>query len=289
MEYHQNRFEDYSLMIYKEKKLLAVLPANIIENRVYSHQGLSYGGILFQNTITFYDALECYKILLKHFHEAGIEDFYLKLTPKMYHLQASDEIDYALFILKAEIQVRDVSMLIDKTNHNSCSTLRKRYLKKATRLALKIEESYDFKVFWEEILSPNLMNKFNLKPVHSLSEIQHLKKNFPNNIKQFNVLHNNQVIAGCVIFDTKRVCHIQYIATKKDSNLGALEFLVNELLNTIYKEKAYFNFGISNINKGKNINLGLSNWKQSFGASPVIHDFYKIKTANYTLLNTIFI
>jgi hypothetical protein len=60
------------------------------------------------------------------------------------------------------------------------------------------------------------------------------------------------------------------------------------LITTIYNDKVYFDFGISNENEGKNINLGLLNWKQSFGASPIVHDFYEIDTANHQLLNSVF-
>lgn len=289
MEYHQDRFKDHSLMIYKDSELLAILPANISNNQVHSHQGLSYGGVLFQPRIAFIDAMSCITILLKHLNEIGIEYLYLKAIPRLYHVQASDEIDYALFLVKAELERRDVTMLIDRTNHNSGSTLRKRQLKKAIKLGLEIEETEDFKVFWEEVLSPNLIEKFNVKPVHSLLEIQYLKSCFPNRIRQFNVLLNNIVIAGFVIFETEQVCHVQYISIKKEYNVGALEFLVDQLINRVYRDKKYFDFGISNENQGKNINKGLLHWKQSFGASPLVHDFYKVKTANYSLLNSIFI
>ena len=47
MDYHKDRFEDYSLMVYKNEKLVAVLPANRVENVVYSHQGLTYGGLVY--------------------------------------------------------------------------------------------------------------------------------------------------------------------------------------------------------------------------------------------------
>ena len=47
MEYHSDRFQDYSLLVFDEKKLVAVLPANRVENTVYSHQGLTYGGLVY--------------------------------------------------------------------------------------------------------------------------------------------------------------------------------------------------------------------------------------------------
>ena len=39
MEYHKDRFEDYSLMIFDNEKLVAVLPANKVGDVVFSHQG----------------------------------------------------------------------------------------------------------------------------------------------------------------------------------------------------------------------------------------------------------
>jgi hypothetical protein len=46
MEYHSDRFQDYSLLIFEEDKLIAVLPANRVEDRL-SHQGLTYGGLVY--------------------------------------------------------------------------------------------------------------------------------------------------------------------------------------------------------------------------------------------------
>ena len=46
MDYHADRFQDFSLMAYKKNKLYAVLPANRVGDVLYSHQGLSYGGFI---------------------------------------------------------------------------------------------------------------------------------------------------------------------------------------------------------------------------------------------------
>ena len=53
MEYHNDRFEDFSLMVYKNGKLIALLPANKKDNIVYSHQGLSYGGVVYMKDVKF--------------------------------------------------------------------------------------------------------------------------------------------------------------------------------------------------------------------------------------------
>ena len=46
MEYHSDRFNDYSLMLYEGNKLCALLPGNIREQKLISHQGLTYGGFI---------------------------------------------------------------------------------------------------------------------------------------------------------------------------------------------------------------------------------------------------
>src|SRR5690554_342768 len=44
MDYHADRFEDYSLLAFSGDKLKAVLPANRRDEVLHSHQGLTYGG-----------------------------------------------------------------------------------------------------------------------------------------------------------------------------------------------------------------------------------------------------
>ena len=60
MDYHSDRFEDFSLMVYEKSELIALLPLNIIENKVYSHQGLTYGGLIVKNNIKFQKFLELF-------------------------------------------------------------------------------------------------------------------------------------------------------------------------------------------------------------------------------------
>jgi len=289
MEYHQDSFEDFSLLIFNQEKLVAVLPANKIRNKIFSHQGLTYGGFVFSNKVAFQTVLGSVMSLLKYLSENNIQAIVLKQLPKIYHLRPSDEMDYLLFILKAKLVRKNLSMTIPLNNTMNYSKLRTRKIKMALSSDLRIIIDEDFSSFWNEVLIPNLRNKYGVKPVHSLSEINYLHEKFPNKIKQYNVYMNGEILAGCTVFETKKVAHLQYISTKKDKNVGALDFLINELIYEVYKDKEYFDFGISNENEGKNINLGLLNWKQSFGASPVIHDFYEIQVENYPALKNILI
>ena len=61
MEYHSDRFQDFSLLVLDEKEnIKAILPANISANKVYSHQGLTYGGIVIDSKIKLEKFLSIY-------------------------------------------------------------------------------------------------------------------------------------------------------------------------------------------------------------------------------------
>ena len=40
------------MMVFEEGKLVSVIPANKVENTVFSHQGLTYGGFVFGESLS---------------------------------------------------------------------------------------------------------------------------------------------------------------------------------------------------------------------------------------------
>ncbi len=289
MGYHQDRFEDYSLMVFRDDKVIALLPANKFGQDIHSHQGLSYGGLLLQHAVNFEDVLESFKSILQFLKEQFIEFLHLKLSPKIYHQLPSDEMDYLLFIVHAQIARRDLSETIELSKPIEIkSSNRKRGLKKALKNGLLVKEVDVFDAFWNDILIPNLQLQHQAKPVHSLDEISFLKTKFPKHIRQFNVYNKTKIVAGVTIFETDTVAHAQYISANQDKQeLGSLDIVFDHLINTVFKDKRFFDFGISNEQQGKIINLGLLSWKESFGAKPIIHDFYTIDTSNYKFLDAV--
>lgn len=289
MDYHSHRFKDYSLMVYKNKSLIAQLPANIKDDALYSHQGLTYGGLVLSNNIKLSDVIEAFGTLLKFLDNNYIKTLYLKQIPDIYCSYPSAEIDYIMFKTQADLYKSDVLSVISHAEDGlKFSKDRKEGIKRGIKNNLSVIEEDDFQPFWNDILVPNLEKKHKVKPVHSLDEITLLKKKFPNNIKLYNVYKDDNLVAGTVIFDTENVAHSQYISGNEDKNkLGSLDFLHDYLLNNIYKSKPYFDFGISHEKDGR-INKGLLYWKEGFGARSVIQNFYSINTENHTLLNSVF-
>ncbi|TRX42151.1 GNAT family N-acetyltransferase [Flavobacterium restrictum] len=290
MEYHNDRFVDHSLLVYENEKLVAVLPANKVENTVYSHQGLTYGGLIYTEKIKLTTVIQILKAVLIHLEENAIATLYVKTIPSLYHQKPAEELLYVLFVAKAQLVRRDSLSVLDLKQPNAISKIRKRGIQKGISNKLQVKEVTDFDLFWNQILLPNLALKHHTKPVHSLPEITKLKNLFPNNIRQFNVYQNDIIVAGTTIFETETAAHCQYISkAANDENLGGLDLLFAHLIANEFKNKRFFDFGISNEDQGQKLNEGLSYWKESFGASTLVQDCYEVKTANYSALETVLI
>ncbi|WP_282068726.1 GNAT family N-acetyltransferase [Olleya namhaensis] len=290
MEYHNDRFYDFSLLVFKDEKLVAILPANRVEDCVYSHQGLTYGGLVFKENLKLNSVLLIYKALLKFLNEAKISELQLKILPSIYNTLPNDEQSYIMFLLNAKLNRRDALSVIDYRQALKFSKDRLEGVKRGKKHGLVIKEEGGFESFWSTVLEPNLNEKHNVKPVHSLAEITALKTNFEKQIRQFNVYQNNQIVAGTTIFESKYVAHSQYISGNNQKNeLGSLDFLHHYLITSVFNNKRFFDFGVSNVNNGRQVNQGLQYWKEGFGARTVTQDFYTVDTNSYKILDTVLI
>ena len=290
MEYHKDRFDDFSLLVFKGEKLVAILPANRVEDCVYSHQGLTYGGLVFKENLKLNSVLLIYKALLKFLNEAKISELQLKILPSIYNTLPNDEQSYIMFLLNAKLNRRDALSVIDYRQVLKFSKDRLEGVKRGKKHGLVIKEEGGFESFWSTVLEPNLNEKHNVKPVHSLAEITALKTNFGKQIRQFNVYQNNQLVAGTTIFESKYVAHSQYISGNNQKNeLGSLDFLHHHLITSVFNNKRFFDFGVSNVNNGRQVNQGLQYWKEGFGARTVTQDFYTVDTNSYKILDTVLI
>ena len=290
MEYHSDKFQDFSLLVFDEDKLFSVLPANRIEETIFSHQGLTYGGFVFESKIKLGEVIAITKAVLEFLHQNEITTFQLKLVPSIYNQFFSEEIEYAMFLTNAKLIRRDCLSVVDLTKPYAFSKDRKQCIRRGEKNNLVIKEELKFDLFWNEILIPNLAKKHNSKPVHSLSEIIKLQQKFPMNIRHFNVYHKDKIVAGTTVFITNTVAHPQYISGNEQKNeLGSIDFLYNYLISEVFKDKIFFDFGPSHEENGKKINEGILFWKESFGAKTTVQDYYEVKTATFGLLDSILI
>lgn len=290
MDYHSDKFKDFSLVILKNEKWVAVLPANINDNLIYSHQGLTYGGLLYDEKIKLETIVLVFQSILKFLSANKIEKLNFKCIPVIYYVKPADEINYALFLSNAKLIRCDTLCVLDLSKKNKISSGRLEGIKKGLKNNLVIKEENDFESFWNEILIPNLNSKFDTNPVHNLDEITKLKNNFPENIRQFSVYQDDKIVAGTTIFETETVAHAQYISgNESKSENGSVDFLYHYLITNVFKDKRFFDFGTSNEQQGRKLNSGLNFWKESFGATTIVQNFYEIETENYKLLDNFLI
>ncbi len=277
MEYHQDRFQDFSLLFFNEREhLLAVMPASVAENVVTSHGGLTFGGIISGAKMTAAIMLEVFDVLMDCLRRQQISEFIYKPLPYIYHEYPAQEDLYALFRNGAELFRRDVSSAIYLPGRYSYSKGRKWMCGKGRKNQIQVEESCAFDEFME--LENIVLSKYHsTKAVHTGVEIRLLAAGFPQNIKLFAGKKDGVILAGALIFDNGAAVHVQYMANSDEGrNTGALDAVIDYLITDVYKDRKYFDFGISNEKCGWYLNEGLIAQKEGFGARAVAHDFYRI-------------
>ena len=277
-------------MVFDENKLVAVLPANRVEDALFSHQGLTYGGLVLQQKAKLSTTISIFQSILKFLNENDFRTLTIKELPDFYCDTFSNELDYCLSILNAKLIRKDSLSVIDLSKSYFITKTRKESIRRGKKMGLVIKEELNFELFWNEILIPNLDKKHQVKPVHTIEEMVLLHSRFPNNIRHFNVYHNDKIVAGTTVFITDKVAHPQYISGNSQKNeLGSLDYLYHHLITDVFKDKQIFDFGISNEAQGRKINEGLLFWKESFGAKTVTQGFYEVETKNYKLLQSVLI
>lgn len=276
MDYHADRFDDNSFMFYHKGKLKAVLPANVAGDTLYSHQGLTYGGLLLDKKATVEDVLECFDSLNSWLRKNGISKVVYKALPWIYQQYPSEEDLYALtWKCKAQLISRDIASTIVIDNKLKFAESRKSGIRKALSLNIEVGESNDVDGFWH-VLEDNLGNRYNAKPVHTASEMKLLMSRFPNSIKLYVAKMNGEIVGGTLIYVTPQVVHTQYIsASVEGKKHGALDLLFDYIINKVYANCRYFDFGKSTEQGGAYLNEPLIFQKEGFGGRGICYDWYQ--------------
>lgn len=280
IDYHNDRFVDFSVIIYSDNNIIALFPASISSpNRVVSHGGLTYGGVISDINMTTELMIEVFNLLLSFYSDHDIKEIVYKRVPSIYYDYPSDEDLYVLYRLNASLIRRDISSTISLGNKIPFSSRRIRAIKKAKKNNLIVQESKNYSEYMS-LLNSVLQLHHGVRAVHSTQEIEKLANSFPHNIKLYVSLDDkNKIVAGVVVYINKGTVHAQYIANSEDGRkIGALDYLFDFLINDEFADKRWFDFGICTENNGNYLNVGLITQKQEFGGRGVVYDFYLINT-----------
>ena len=282
MDYHKDRFQDFSLMIYNDKgKLISILPANISydggKKILVSHGGLTFGSFLTNEAMKVETMLEIFDAVKIFLRQQNFSALIYKCIPYIYWRYPSEEDKYALFINDAKLIRRDVSTTIYLPKKYTYSRDRKYRVGRSKKNNIAVIQSDRYEDFIG--LENEILTKYHsARAVHSGQELQMLAECFPENMKLFTGEVEGTMLAGAVVFENGETVHTQYLANSDEGRqIGALDFVIDYLLNEVYPDKKFFDFGISNENAGRYLNRGLIAQKEGFGARAVVHDFYELK------------
>ncbi len=279
MDYHGSRFADCSLIFAEGDNILGVLPANWVEEEqtVYSHQGLTYGGVVLNLKSTSAQVMQIFDEALAYYKETlGAKHIIYKPTPNIYHKYPSQEDLYAVWQKGGILKQRLLSSAIYLNHPLPFHHSRTANINRAIKNELYVEKNTIPNDFWL-VLEEVLMKYHEVHPVHSLAEISLLMERFPKEIQLFTVKKEGKVIAGCLLYVTPIVVHTQYIASNEIGRKeGALDLLFKYLIHEKFKSATFFDFGTSNKNEGHTLCSGLIAQKEFFGGRGITYDTYEI-------------
>jgi hypothetical protein len=281
LEYHQDRFQDHSLLFFQGDHLEALLPLNLAGTRAASHGGLTFGGLLIGPRMKIHAYLRLFDLLLAYLRSLGLETLLYKPIPFIFHQLPALEDQYALWRCQARLVNRSLSSCIDLQQPIRYTKGRKWSLKRAQGAGLELRQNDDYPAFMA-LVQEILGHKYAVQPTHTAAELLSLASRFPAHIRLWAVYIDGSMIGGSVVFLSSQVVHLQYIATNNEGKKWhALDLIVHELIQTYRSRKHYLSFGISPGEDEAGLNTGLVQNKESYGARSLPHDIYEIDLFSY--------
>lgn len=278
MDYHADRFKDCSLIVRGDDgHIIAMLPCNSDGTTLYSHQGLTYGGLITSGEATTQVVVEAFRLIGEWFGGHGLHHVVYKALPWIYHSRPAEEDLYALFLQSgARLTVREISSTIDLAAQPRWSHSRRVGVARARNNGITVcRNNAMLPQFWE-VLTANLQARYGARPVHTLAEIERLAGRFPDNITLYTALKDGRVLGGTLLYDHGQTVHTQYIsATPEGKHLGALDAIFHQIITRDYTDRRWLDFGKSTEDHGRKLNESLIYQKEGFGGRGVCYDTYE--------------
>jgi hypothetical protein len=263
-------------MFYLGGRLLAVLPAHLSGDTLCSHHGLTFGGLLMSYHLTVVQTMHLFREMNEYLRSPGIRHVSYKAIPWIYHRLSAEEDLYALYHeCHAHIVARDFATNIYLSAGLRWERVRRRGIVRAQNAGVVVERSNHYEAFWQ-VLADNLMNKYGVKPVHSLQEIELLHGRFPQNIQLYQAVREGKVLGGVVLYISSQVVHAQYSsASPEGKKLGVIDLLYDQIFKD-YRDYPYFDFGRSTEHPdGSGLNENLVFQKEGYGGRGLCYDIYE--------------
>ena len=291
LKYHINRtFVDGSLVIKNKGTIVAVVPAAIKENILYSHPGSSYGGIVLSHNLDFKMIHDILKVIDEYCIAQKYKALFLINSPSIYQKKSDQSLDYLLQwngFKQTELYISHAVDMSKTSDILSLLTKRKRrYINNNQELnSLTFEEETYLDEFYDILIASK--KKYNTTPTHSLDELIKLKDMFPQQIKLLVTRNENKIIGGSLIFFTNdNVALVFYNTILEEYRESQIAML--QLYKCMEIAKKYnlhwIDFGVSHTPEEENPlapKFSLIHFKEQFNAKGVLRIAYQKEYGDY--------
>lgn len=267
LEYHpENRFEDYSILIYSNNILICILPCCKNNNKYFSYKGSTYGGPVIHNNWVSIDKMKLIIDKIFEYYDNKIE---FRLANDIYF---PDHIKLLYFLLSQKLKIVPELSWHIKSNDDFIGQIsnkrNKKYLEKMindNNINCFITNDKNDYINFYNILKINLNKNHNTNPTHTLEEFLDIKERIKDNVYLFIVKQEEKILGGVfVIKITNKCLYTFYISRNIEYNTSAVIYAMYTI--SIFSKEnniQYIDYGISTENSGKDINIGLSDYKQN--------------------------
>ena len=288
-----NSLDDCSFLFLKKTKVVAVLPACLIEQegkkKFHSHLRSTYGGFVVSREIGTVEAVEMVSLLIEQTKALQVDELIIRNPFRIFNKHLAEETDYAMWYHGFSLKSRELEIAIELGG--SVEEIQSRFengtkynIKKAEK-SIETRLSDDFEGFWP-LLEKNLKERHGKAPVHRLEDIQRLRKLVgEDKIRLFGGYFEGELISGTVIFVLEnKALHAQYIASDSQyQDLRPINAVTHYIIKWGHENGfKYYNLGSANENGGKVINEGLFHFKEGFGGRGTLRETMSLILNNQT-------
>ena len=285
LDYHADRFEDFSWLIWRGDVLRALFvagrgwaAAGAAQDLLVAHPGLPYGGLVYALPLTYQELGGIMTELRAAWRAAGFRQLLIRPVPRAFCRRPSDALAYWLHEQGAGLSQRGLNSVIDLTLPLRAGKSRRNNLRLARRHGLAVDASQDYAAFWA-ILTENLARRHGARPVHMLAEITYLQQHNPAHISLYVARIGPEMVAGVVLYHDagQGFAHTQYIAS---SALGQQTGAVDAVLAYVTEWCAaagYQRLSLGTSMPGGVLSAGLLSQKEGAGAVGEVQDTYLLE------------
>ncbi|MBK6364899.1 MAG: hypothetical protein IPN49_03180 [Saprospiraceae bacterium] len=272
LQYHENKFDDYSLVVYNDNFLIAALPACRQENVWYAHPGLPFADLIMADRYKWTMTKDIVSKIISFLKEAGFTEMIVKIMPQMYKKLPGDEWLYYLRNYGARLFEQKLTTAIPLIEYEN---IRKDVINisKQNKRNFIIKEAGDQLTDLYELMKKNMAEKYNSLPTHTLADLLKLQKLFPEKINCIAGFEGEELKGGIILFIYESVVKVQYIFSSQQFLADVLLLKTVELYRSGY---TFIDLGTSNSLPNNEINYGVLQFKAKNGGKAFIVESYEL-------------